>query len=617
MPRKATRTQSSKRGVSAASRETEPASPQDQAVWLRAVFEQSALGIARLDRNARILDANAAFGQFFGRELPELSGHSIREFAVAEDAEGIVTLVAEALAGRSTASHRELRFVQADGKLTWGSLILSRTGSRRDLGLIAVVQDVSERKALEAELLHQAFHDSLTGLANRAVFRDRVAHSLTQGSREAQRIGVLFIDLDDFKTINDTQGHAAGDLVLQRVATMLLHATRGCDTVSRLGGDEFAVLLERVSQDEGPEVAAQRIVNALARPIEVEPGRTVTVGASIGIAVQVGAEDRDELLRNADVALYEAKARSRGRWVVYDPGMHASLVDKAALEADLRAAIERCQLAHRPGLQKTGTYPRFGEADSEAQISLAYQPIVDVISEKLTGFEALLRWTHPERGVISPTIFVPVAEESGLVLALGRWVMRTACQQASAWNARRPDAPITVTVNLSGRQLQDEALALDVDAALRESGLPPSRLILEMTESVIMKESSAARARLQELKQVGVRIAIDDFGTGYSSLSHLQQFPVDILKIDRSFLHRMHQGSHDAALVRTIIQMAKLLSLRTIAEGVEDSQQQQQLRELGCDCAQGFLYGRPMSVEQIEMIFSSGVLPQAHGVELI
>ena len=612
MPRKSTRKQPPKRGARAAHPGTPTTTPSDKASWLRAVFEHSALGIARLDRHSRILDANTAFERFFDRALQDLSGHSLREFAVAEDSEAIVTLVAEALAGTDHGACREVRFVRPNAKLTWGSLMLSRAGSRRDLGLIAVVQDVSDRKALEAELLHQAFHDSLTGLANRALFRDRVDHALAHGSREAERIGVLFIDLDDFKTINDTQGHAAGDRVLQRVGSMLLNATRGCDTVSRLGGDEFAVLLERLNQDEGPEVAAQRIVNALARPIETEPGRTVTVGASIGIAMQARAEDRDELLRNADVALYEAKTRARGRWVLYDPAMHAALVDKVSLEADLRAAIERCQLAHRPGLEKTGRYPRYRAETSESQISLAYQPIVDMASARLSGFEALLRWTHPERGIISPTIFVPVAEESGLVLALGRWVLRTACQQASAWNAQRPDSPLTVTVNLSWRQLQDEALALDIDAALRESGLSPSRLILEMTESVIMREPVAARARLHDLKKLGVRIAIDDFGTGYSSLSHLQQFPVDILKIDRSFLHRMHQGSHDTALVRTIIQLAKLLSLRTIAEGVEDAHQQRQLQELGCDSAQGFLFGKPMGVEEIEMVLASDTL--LHGI---
>ena len=604
MPRKSTRSKPQKRSTRAPGRH---ATPRDQALWLRAVFEHSALGIARLDRHARIVDANEAFEHFFGRSLAELSGRVLTEFAAAEDSQPIYSLVVETIAREGSSVTREARFVQPDGKLAWGALMLSHARGTADLGLIAVVQDVSERKALEAELLHQAFHDSLTGLANRALFRDRVDHALAHGARDAERVGVLFIDLDDFKSINDTQGHAAGDRVLQRVAATLLNATRGCDTVSRLGGDEFAVLLERINQEEGPEVAAQRIVNALARPIETEPGRQVTIGASIGIAMRSNAEDRDDLLRNADVALYEAKNRSRGRWVVYDPGMHAALVDKVSLEADLRVAIERCQLSHRPGLEKTGRYPSFDDSP-EHQISLAYQPIVDVVSEKLTGFEALLRWNHPQRGLIPPATFVPVAEESGLVLALGRWVLRTACHQAAAWNARQPESPITVTVNLSVRQLQDDSLALDVETALRESGLHPSRLILEMTESVIMREPTAARARLHELKHVGVRIAIDDFGTGYSSLSHLQQFPVDILKIDRSFLHRMHQGPHDTALVRTIIALAKLLSLRTIAEGVEDAEQQQQLRELGCDSAQGFLFGRPMNVAEIDAILSSGAL---------
>ena len=606
MPQKSPKSASSKRPARPASRVAKPVANQDQAHWLQAVFEHSALGIARLDRSARILNVNGAFERFFGRNAGDLSGRAFREFAVAEDSEAIVTLVAEVGAGRSASASREIRFVRPDARIAWGSIVLSRAGDRRDDGLIAVVQDVSERKALEAKLLHQAFHDSLTGLANRALFRDRVEHALEHGAREPERIGVLFIDLDDFKAINDTHGHAAGDRVLQSVADVLLNATRGCDTVCRLGGDEFAVLLERLNQEEGPEVAAQRIVNNLARPIETMTGQRVTVSASIGIALRDAAESRDDLLRNADVALYEAKTRSRGRWIVYDPAMHAALVDKVSLEADLRAAIERCQLAHRPGLEKTGTYPRFGESSApQTQISLAYQPIVDMASDTITGYEALVRWSHPERGIIAPSTFIPVAEDSGLVMALGRWVLRTACHQASQWNARGSDAPITVTVNLSGRQLQDEGLAFDVDRALRESGLDPSCLILEMTESVIMHESAAALARLHEVKALGVRIAIDDFGTGYSSLSHLQQFPVDILKIDRSFLQRMHQGPNDAALIRTIIALAKLLSLRTIAEGVEDCEQQEQLRHLGCDSAQGFLFGRPMSADEVDARYSA------------
>ena len=603
MPRKA-KTQPSKRSAGAKPGKLGPTRG-SQKHWLQSVFEHSPLGIARLDRSARIVEANAAIEQMLGRAAGELAGHALREFAAAEDAEAIVSLVAEVGAGCRSSSSREVRFVRPDAKLVWGTIVLSCVGDCLDAGIIAVVQEISARKALEAELLHRAFHDSLTGLANRALLLDRLDNAILHSIREPERIGVLFIDLDDFKSINDTQGHAAGDRVLQRVGMTLLNATRGCDTVSRLGGDEFAVLLERVNQDEGPEVAAQRIVNELARPIEVQAGRTVTVSASIGIAMRTRAEERDDLLRNADVALYEAKNSARGRWVVYDPAMHSALVDKVSLEADLRAAIERCQLSHRPGLEKTGRYPRFGESSLQSQITLAYQPIVDMTSDRLTGFEALVRWTHPERGVIAPTTFVPVAEESGLIIALGRWVLRTACHQASAWNMRSRQ-PVTVTVNLSGRQLKDDSLALDVEAALRESGLPPTNLILEMTESVIMHEPSAARARLHELKEVGVRLAIDDFGTGYSSLSHLQQFPVDILKIDRSFLHKMHQGANDAALVRTIIALAKLLSLRTIAEGVEDAEQQDQLKALGCDSAQGFLFGHPMTIQEVDKLISSG-----------
>jgi EAL domain-containing protein (putative c-di-GMP-specific phosphodiesterase class I) len=323
------------------------------------------------------------------------------------------------------------------------------------------------------------------------------------------------------------------------------------------------------------------------------------VRASIGIAMREPGDARDDLLRNADVALYEAKSRSRGRWVAYDPAMHAALVDRVALESDLRVAIERCQLDDRPNLEATGAYPRYAERKPEPEITVSFQPIVDVASENLVGFEALLRWSHGVRGAIPPATFVPMAEDTGLIIALGRWVLRKACRQAAAWNARS-STPLTLTVNISGRQLHDSGLAMDVENALLESGLPPSLLVLEMTESTIMREPRLAEARLQELKRLGIHIAIDDFGTGYSSLSHLQQFPVDILKIDQSFLHRMRQGSQDAALVRTIVALARMLSLKTIAEGVEDMSQQAQLRELGCDSAQGFLFGRPMTEAQVD-----------------
>jgi diguanylate cyclase (GGDEF)-like protein/PAS domain S-box-containing protein len=567
---------------------------------LKVVFDRSGLGLGRLDASGRILEANEAFSRFFGRSLTDLRGRSLTELAVADAADETDSLVGEASQPSGQAT-RDIRFVRHDGTLAWASLTLAAVQPPDESGFIVMLQDVSARKAREAELLHRAFHDALTGLPNRALFLDRVDHAIDHGARSGDRVGVLFIDLDDFKAINDTQGHSAGDRVLQHVAATLLSATRGCDTVSRLGGDEFAVLLERMNQDEGPEFAAQRIVNALARPVAIEPGRCVLVRASIGIAMHEPGDARDHLLRNADVALYEAKSQSRGRWVAYDPAMHAALVDRVALEVDLRVAIERCQLDDRPNMEATGAYPRYAEQKPEPEITLSFQPIVDVATERLVGFEALLRWSHGRRGAIPPATFVPIAEDTGLIIALGRWVLRRACRQAAAWNARA-SVPLTLTVNISGRQLHDSGLALDVDHALRESGLPPSLLVLEMTESTIMREPRLAEARLAELKRLGVRIAIDDFGTGYSSLSHLQQFPVDILKIDQSFLHRMRQGSQDAALVRTIVALARMLSLKTIAEGVEDMSQQVQLRELGCDSAQGFLFGKPMTVAQVDVL---------------
>jgi diguanylate cyclase (GGDEF)-like protein/PAS domain S-box-containing protein len=573
--------------------------------WLQVVFDRSGLGLGRLDVAARILEGNDAFSQFFGQSVPDLRGRSLTELAVADSAEAVDALAREAASSEGTAS-ADVRFVRHDGTLAWASLTLTATRVPDEPGFIAMLQDVSARKALEAELLHRAFHDALTGLANRALLLDRVDHAMAHGARAGECVGILFIDLDDFKAINDTQGHSSGDRILQHVAETLLAATRGCDTVARLGGDEFAVLLERLNKEEGPEVAAQRIVNALARPVEVQPGRAVPVRASIGIAVHEPGEGRDELLRNADVALYEAKSRSRGRWVAYDPAMHAALVDRVALESDLRTAIERCQLEDRPNLEATGAYPRYRDTSGPAEISISYQPIVDVASERLVGFEALLRWAHGERGPIPPATFVPMAEETGLIRSLGRWVIRQACRQAGYWNAQMPGLPLSVTVNLSGCQLHDEGLALDVERALAESGLPASQLILELTESTIMKEPRVAEMRLTELKQLGVQVAIDDFGTGYSSLSHLQRFPVDILKIDQSFLHRMRQGSHDAALVRTIVALARMLSLRTIAEGVEDTSQQSQLRDLGCDSAQGFLFGRPMTITEVDELLASG-----------
>jgi diguanylate cyclase (GGDEF)-like protein/PAS domain S-box-containing protein len=547
----------------------------------RAVFEHAAVGIALLDGTSGIVATNGAFEKFLGAPDADVRGRRLADFAPAEESDTASELIRAVADGRRDNAAAEVRFVRGDGHLAWGSLTVSRAEGKDDLRLIVMVQDVSARKALEAELLHQAFHDPLTELANRALFQDRVNHALVRTERGPERIAVLFLDLDNFKNVNDTQGHAAGDRLLQVVAARLLNATRGCDTVARLGGDEFAVLIEHVQAVGGVEIVAERIVNSLRQPVETAPGRSLTISASLGIAVARGTEGTGELLRNADVAMYEAKNRARGRWVTYDPEMHAALVDRVTLEADLRRAVDR------------------------SEFHLAYQPIVDLASGRLTGIEALLRWTHPERGAVPPPAFIGLAEECGVIVPLGRWVLREACRQAAAWNGRPGARPLTVAVNLSGKQLQHESLLRDVEAALGESGLSAHCLVLEITESVIMHETATTLTRLNQLKRLGVRLAIDDFGTGYSSLSYLQQFPVDILKIDRSFTEGLLRGDNDAALVRTIVALGDMLTLHTIAEGVEDASQEEQLRRLGCDAAQGFLFSRPMLAGQIDALLAA------------
>jgi diguanylate cyclase (GGDEF)-like protein/PAS domain S-box-containing protein len=549
----------------------------------RTVFEHSAVGIAMLDDNARILDSNGAFQRFLGYDERELRGRATHEFASPEEAESARELVNDVAGATGASSAAEMRYLRRDGRTAWGSVTLSRADGSPNLRMIAMVQDVSERKSLEAELVHQAFHDPLTGLANRALFRDRVDHALQRSTRAHEEIAVMFLDLDNFKQVNDTLGHGAGDRLLASVAARLLNATRGCDTVARLGGDEFAVLLENVRGDSDATIVAERIRYALRTPVEFDNGRTATVSASMGIARPGPGEGSDELLRNADVAMYGAKAQARGTFVIFDPSMHARLVDRVTLEDDLRRAIERQELA------------------------VAYQPIVSLETGTITGCEALMRWNHPTRGALSPSLFIPIAEETGLIISLGRWVLREACARAAQWNAERPQRALTMTVNISAAQIHDAGLVDEVSAALRDAKLEPRLLVLEVTESVVMRDADVAMARLQQLRELGVRLAIDDFGTGYSSLSQLQRFPVDELKIDRSFTSGLPHDANSAALAKTIIALGNMLTLRTVAEGVETSQQHERLRELGCGLGQGFLFSHPVDAEVLRRMLDSTI----------
>ncbi len=549
-----------------------------------AVFEHSAVGVALLDERGRIVEANDALARLVGGSHLHLIGRQVHDFTPAEHREAGAALLTRITVGGEPSSSGELRFLRGDGTEVWASVTVSPARGARDVRLIALLEDVTERKALEARLLHQAFYDGLTGLANRSLFRDRVEHALARTARDRAAVAVLFLDLDHFKNVNDTLGHLAGDALLKVVAGRLLNATRGSDTVARLGGDEFAVLLENARTDAEASIVAERIIQSLQAPIDLQEGQGVRVSTSIGIARAAELDTVDELLRNADVAMYAAKADLRGGYRFFDQSMHTALVDRVMLEADLRRALE------------------------DREIWVAYQPIVDLEGGRITGMEALARWQHPLKGTIQPAVFIPVAEETGLIAPLGAVVLDEACRQVATWNAGRGE-PLTVTVNISGFQLQSDSLLVDVASALGSSGLAPECLVLEITESVIVQNGAFALERLQALKALGVRLAVDDFGTGYSSLSYLQQFPVDILKIDRSFTNGLTRGPNQDALARTIIALGDLLTLRTIAEGVELEQQHERLRDLGCSHGQGYLFSKPLTAREMAALLALGRAP--------
>jgi diguanylate cyclase (GGDEF)-like protein/PAS domain S-box-containing protein len=445
-------------------------------------------------------------------------------------------------------------------------------------GIVLNTRDITERKAFEQQLEHHAFYDSVTDLANRSLFRDRVNHALASAKRSHQSVAAMFMDLDEFKVVNDSYGHATGDALLKAVAMRLMSCVRGGDTVARLGGDEFAVLLEDATEVSPAEVGT-RIMRALEAPFRVD-GRELHIRASIGIAFATGKEGEaatDELLRNADVAMYVAKRQGKGRCEIYKPTAHKTVMRQLELKTEIQRALDH------------------------GEFILHYQPLVTLETERISGLEALVRWEHPARGTIPPLEFIPLAEESGLIIPLGRWVLRTACHEAQRLHERYPHhPPLTMSVNLSARQLQSPTIVAEVKDALKDSGLEPSSLTLEVTESAMMQNVELSVLRLEELRALQVRIAIDDFGSGYSSLGYIRRFPVDILKLDKSFIDRIDEGDEELALAAAIIDMAKVLNLRPVAEGVERVEQFERLLELGCDLAQGYFFAKPAAQDVVE-----------------
>ncbi|MGH2840319.1 MAG: putative bifunctional diguanylate cyclase/phosphodiesterase, partial [Solirubrobacteraceae bacterium] len=418
------------------------------------------------------------------------------------------------------------------------------------------------------EALHHAYHDGLTDLPNRALFVERLESALDRSRRGAPGPAVLFLDLDRFKIVNDSLGHAAGDELLIEVASRVSSSLRPGDTAARFGGDEFAILLEQVSGREAAETVAMRILKTLRAPLSIA-GRDVFVNASIGIAV--GGRAADDAIRDADMAMYRAKAQGKARYAVFEPAMRTAVIERAELEADLQRVLERDEL------------------------ELHYQPIVRLSDAEVIGVEALVRWRHPTRGLVPPSAFIPLAEESQLMSELGRWILREACRQVARWQGWRP---LELAVNLSPRQLQSPGIADDVAAALEESQLPPSTLVLEITETAIMEDVPGAIACLRALKNLGSRLAIDDFGTGYSSLHYLRRFPIDILKIDKAFVDDLANG--DSTLAKAIIDLGESFKLQIVAEGIESEQQRNLLLALGCRYGQGYHFRAPGAADEIE-----------------
>ncbi|HZC53513.1 MAG TPA: EAL domain-containing protein [Mycobacterium sp.] len=424
-----------------------------------------------------------------------------------------------------------------------------------------------------AQMRHQALHDALTGLPNRALIMDRANQMLNRARHSQTQVAALFIDLDDFKDINDTLGHSAGDELLQAVAQRLTRALRQSDTVGRLGGDEFVVLTDGPSLLAGPELVAQRVAEVLHEPFELAASDTpYEITASVGLAVGV-YDSAEDLLRNADVALYEAKAAGKDTYALFEEQMQHDVNSRLALEVDLRDALKN------------------------DQFFLVYQPTFEIADLKMLGVEALVRWRHPVKGVVRPDEFIPFLESNGMIVAVGRWVLQEACRKAAEW--ARNGRPIAMAVNVSTRQLVTDDFVADVRAALDESGLDAQLLTLEITEATLMTDTTAAVARLEELKAIGVRLAIDDFGTGYSSLAYLRQFPVDILKIDRMFVEALAESHESTVLVHSLVQLGKTLGLQVVAEGIEEVHQLRRLQEDNCDVGQGYLYSRPLTGEQL------------------
>jgi len=551
----------------------------------RNAFDHAA-GMALISPIGHWLQANRALCQMLGYTEAELLHKNFQELTHPDDLPDDLVHIYQVLEGQTKVVQREKRYLKRNGQEIWvlqsASLVSDAEGEPQHL--ILQIQDITDRREAEAKFQHAALHDGLTGLPNRMLLADRLRLAIARMNRTGiHQFAVLFLDVDRFKIVNDSLGHGVGDQLLVETSRRLERCVRKMDTVARLGGDEFAVLLDGVTGPHEAIQTAERILDSVSRPCTL--GDHEVVGsASIGIAFsQTGYQTPEDMLRDADTAMYRAKSNGKARYEVFDVKMHAHAVEALTLERELRHAID------------------------QGEIQLYYQAIISLADNRLAGFEALARWNHPTRGFISPASFIPIAEETGMIVTLGLYVLRTACQQLRQWQLLDPT--LGISVNVSGRQFADAAFVDRARRILEDTGVAASSLRLEVTESVIMDKAEIAADALKALKSLGVQLSIDDFGTGYSSLSYLHKFPFDILKIDQSFVSRMCLDQDSKAIAETILILARKLNKRAVAEGIEDEQQLAELKALGCDYGQGYYFSRPVPAAEAEKL----IMPQGSG----
>jgi diguanylate cyclase (GGDEF)-like protein/PAS domain S-box-containing protein len=542
---------------------------------LRATFSQAGVGIIITSPDRRYLQVNDKYCDMVGYAREELLGMSHTEVLSPGDVSAVIENRRKLIFGEAHSVTHERQLMRKDGSLIWvnHATSLARGQDGKPRHFITVTEDISERKRAEERLTHLAHYDVLTGLPNRTLFYDRLKHALAQARRNQWTVGVMFIDVDRFKNINDTFGHAVGDSLLRQVSQRLSGSVRAGDTVGRLGGDEFGVVLSTLTCAQDAALLAQKIIASFSDPFALNQ-TDVYVTASIGITVYPDdSTDQDALIKNADIAMYRAKDEGRNTYEFYAPGMHDRAVERLDKEVLLRRAIERQEFV------------------------LHYQPKVALDGERVIGAAALLRWSSKELGLVEPLEFIPIAEESGLIVPIGEWVLKTACAQNKAWQDQGLP-PLMMSVSLSARQFQQKNLVETMAALLRDTGLDPRFLELDITESMIMPHAERSCAILQRLNELGVQLTVDNFGTGYSSLAYLKRFPVQRLKIDPSFVRDITTDSDDAAIVTAVIAMAKSLKLKVVADGVENDAQLAFLAGLGCDEYQGSRFSEPMPPEE-------------------